>query len=115
VLGRASERERDFPFGVVRQWLEPSLLAASPTGCDALLRGPAALAGPVLSVASQARAPDLQAVSGKPFYLRELGRALAEARLAPTVAHVEQISMVRRKRSRVPSRGLRGPHEPKQR
>jgi DNA-binding CsgD family transcriptional regulator len=50
VLGaRGGELEREFPFGVVRQLLEPVLVAADPHERAALLTGAAALAEPVLS------------------------------------------------------------------
>jgi energy-coupling factor transporter ATP-binding protein EcfA2 len=49
LLGRATELERDYPFGIARQWLEPVLAAASSEQRETLLGGAAALAYPVLS------------------------------------------------------------------
>lgn len=46
AAGRSSER--DFPFGVVLQLLEPSLAKAGPAGRKRLLSGAAAQAGPLL-------------------------------------------------------------------
>jgi DNA-binding CsgD family transcriptional regulator len=49
ILGaRASELEAEYPFGVVRQCLEPVLRRASPAERDELLSGPAALSAPLL-------------------------------------------------------------------
>jgi DNA-binding CsgD family transcriptional regulator len=45
---RAAEDERDFPFGLVRQLLEPALWAASPEDREELFDGAAGLARPVL-------------------------------------------------------------------
>ena len=45
-----SELERDFGFGVVRQWLETRLVRASESERTELLAGAAALAGPVLGL-----------------------------------------------------------------
>jgi DNA-binding CsgD family transcriptional regulator/tetratricopeptide (TPR) repeat protein len=48
VSARGSELERELPFGIVRQLLEPVLIGASDTEREGLLAGAAALAGPVL-------------------------------------------------------------------
>ena len=48
VSARGSELERDFPFAVVRQLLEPVLVAADSEERRALLDGAGALAAPVL-------------------------------------------------------------------
>jgi DNA-binding CsgD family transcriptional regulator len=48
LSARAAELERDLPFGVVRQLLEPVLAAAAPEEREALLAGSAALATPAL-------------------------------------------------------------------
>ncbi len=45
---RGTELESDYPFGVVRQCLEPALRATSDTARDAAFSGAAALAAPVL-------------------------------------------------------------------
>ena len=45
---RGSELEVDYPFGVVRQCLEPAVRAAEPAERDRLLSGAASLAAPVL-------------------------------------------------------------------
>ncbi|MGW3134923.1 helix-turn-helix transcriptional regulator [Streptomyces sp. NPDC001139] len=44
IIGRASELERDFSFGVVRQVFEPLLAHADPSRLSALWEGPAAQA-----------------------------------------------------------------------
>jgi DNA-binding CsgD family transcriptional regulator len=49
ISARGSEVERDVPFGVVRQLLEPVLVAASAVERDELFAGAAALAAPVLA------------------------------------------------------------------
>jgi DNA-binding CsgD family transcriptional regulator len=46
---RASELERDYPFGIARQWIEPALSAASADERNALLDGAARPAAQVLS------------------------------------------------------------------
>jgi predicted ATPase len=56
LSARASELERDYPFGITRQWLEPVLAGATPDHREALLDDAAALAEPVLS-ADPARTP----------------------------------------------------------
>lgn len=48
AFARAAEDERDFPFGLVRQLLEPALRAASPQDREKLFDGAAGLARPVL-------------------------------------------------------------------
>lgn len=49
VLGaRGTELESDYPFGVVRQCLEPAVRAARADAHDALFSGAAALAAPIL-------------------------------------------------------------------
>jgi DNA-binding CsgD family transcriptional regulator len=48
LAARASELETDYPFGVVRQCLEPNLHAADAATREELLAGAAALAGPVV-------------------------------------------------------------------
>lgn len=48
LRARASELERDFPFGVVRQLLEPVLAGADRNERERLLAGAAALAERVL-------------------------------------------------------------------
>jgi len=47
---RASELEREFGFGVVRQLVEPAMMVMSPEERSALLQGPAELAGRVLGL-----------------------------------------------------------------
>ena len=49
LTARGSELEQSFPFGIVRQLLEPLLAAADADERAALLAGAGALAGPVLS------------------------------------------------------------------
>ena len=49
LTARGSDLEQAFPFGIVRQLLEPLLAAADEQERDALLAGAGALAGPVLS------------------------------------------------------------------
>ncbi|WP_026910628.1 helix-turn-helix transcriptional regulator [Patulibacter minatonensis] len=54
VLGLSAlggELEREFPFGLVRQLLEPVVLGADPDRRAALLSGAAALAGPIVGAA----------------------------------------------------------------
>ncbi len=51
------ELEREYPFGVVRQWLEPVVRLADPAQRAELLTGAAALAGPVLGFESELGAP----------------------------------------------------------
>jgi DNA-binding CsgD family transcriptional regulator len=48
VVARGGELEREFGFGIVRQLLEPVLVAADEAGREALLAGAAELAEPVL-------------------------------------------------------------------
>jgi DNA-binding CsgD family transcriptional regulator len=48
VSARGSELERELPFGIVRQLLEPVLVGANEAEREKLLVGAAALAGPVL-------------------------------------------------------------------
>lgn len=50
LTARASELERELPFGVVRQLLEPVLANESPDEREALLSGAAALAMPALEL-----------------------------------------------------------------
>jgi DNA-binding CsgD family transcriptional regulator len=50
LLARASELERDFPFGVARQWFEPIFFSASERERAGLMDGAAALAAPALAV-----------------------------------------------------------------
>lgn len=57
LAARATEIEREFPFGAVRQLLEPALRAAAPDDREALLSGAAAPAATVLGVAATAQAP----------------------------------------------------------
>jgi predicted ATPase len=61
LSARGGEFEREFPFGVVRQLLEPVLVGAGGDERDALLAGAAALAEPVLG------APDVDADADPPF------------------------------------------------
>ncbi|MFL6049403.1 MAG: ATP-binding protein [Gaiellales bacterium] len=49
LTARGSDLEQSFPFGIVRQLLEPLLAAADEQQREALLAGAGALAGPVLS------------------------------------------------------------------
>ena len=49
LTARGSDLEQAFPFGIVRQLLEPLLAAADEQEREALLAGAGALAGPVLS------------------------------------------------------------------
>ena len=49
LVARGSDLEQAFPFGIVRQLLEPLLAAADEEQREALLAGAGALAGPVLS------------------------------------------------------------------
>ena len=51
LSARATELERDFPFGAVRQWLEPPLRTASAGSRAELLEGAAAYAAPALGFA----------------------------------------------------------------
>jgi DNA-binding CsgD family transcriptional regulator len=50
LAARGGELERDFPFAVVRQLVEPALLAVPPGEQEELLAGAAGLAGPVVGV-----------------------------------------------------------------
>ena len=61
VSARGGELERDFPFGVVRQLLEPVVVGAGAAERATLLEGAAGLAEPVL------RAPDVEADAEPPF------------------------------------------------
>ena len=61
VSARGGELERELPFGIVRQLLEPALVGAAPGERATLLAGAAALAEPVLS------APDDGAAAEPPF------------------------------------------------
>src|SRR6478672_11745541 len=59
ILGaRATELERDFPFGVVRQLYEPELVALDAGARTQLLAGAAARAGPVVGIDAEAPAGD---------------------------------------------------------
>jgi DNA-binding CsgD family transcriptional regulator len=51
LSARGGELERELPFGIVRQLLEPAVVTADPEGRRALLAGAAALAQPVLFAA----------------------------------------------------------------
>lgn len=51
LSARATELEREFPFGTVRQLLEPALRSAPPQRRDELLAGAAARAAPALGLA----------------------------------------------------------------
>jgi DNA-binding CsgD family transcriptional regulator len=51
LAARGGELERELPFGIVRQLLEPVVMACDPEGRAALLAGAAALAKPVLFAA----------------------------------------------------------------
>ena len=51
LSARGGELEREFPFGIVRQLLEPAIAASDAGEREALLGGAAALAKPVLSAA----------------------------------------------------------------
>ena len=57
LSARGVELEREFPFGVVRQLLEPALAAAARPRRDALFTGAAALARPLFESNSAAAAP----------------------------------------------------------
>jgi DNA-binding CsgD family transcriptional regulator len=48
LSARGGELERDLPFGIVRQLLEPAVVASDPEERESLLAGAAALAKPVL-------------------------------------------------------------------
>ena len=61
VSARGGELEREFPFGVVRQLLEPVLVSAGEAERGTLLEGAAGLAESVL------RAPDVEAEAEPPF------------------------------------------------
>lgn len=50
LSARASELERDYPFAVVRQWLEPVLFASSSAERARLMEGAAGLAAPVFEI-----------------------------------------------------------------
>jgi tetratricopeptide (TPR) repeat protein len=50
LVARAAALERDFPFGIARQLVEPPILAASREGRATLLEGPARRAGAVLDL-----------------------------------------------------------------
>ena len=52
LSARATELERDYPFGIARQWLEPVLVGASAAEREALLEGAAGLAARVLGADS---------------------------------------------------------------
>src|SRR4051794_3142243 len=59
ILGaRATELERDFPFGIVRQLYEPELAALDPEARVQLLAGAAARAAPVVGIDADAPAGD---------------------------------------------------------
>src|SRR6266550_4523857 len=51
LSARGGELERELPFGIVRQLLEPVVVASDADEREALLAGAAALAKPVLLVA----------------------------------------------------------------
>src|SRR4051812_7092417 len=57
LSARASELDRDFPFGVARQLFEPLLAGAGPASRERLLRGAASGAGAVLGPDAPAAAP----------------------------------------------------------
>ena len=63
LTARASELERDFPFGLVRQLLEPPLATAAGADRTELLSGAAALAERVLAPEAAG-----QAVAGDPSF-----------------------------------------------
>jgi hypothetical protein len=58
LTARGSEREQAYPFGVVRQLLEPVVVAASDDRRRALFTGAAALAQPVFDRSSDGEVPD---------------------------------------------------------
>ena len=66
LVARGSDLEQAFPFGIVRQLLEPLLAAADDEQREALLAGAGALAGPVLSqiLTNAAFEPPLTALHG---------------------------------------------------
>jgi DNA-binding CsgD family transcriptional regulator len=64
LRARASELERDMPFGVVRQLIEPVLAEADDAERAELLRGAASLALPVLNEIGSARVAQDSALHG---------------------------------------------------
>ncbi len=64
LSARSSELERGFPFGVVRQLLEPAVLSAAPAERDQLLSGAARHAAPVLDVGTEVDVDRYAAVHG---------------------------------------------------
>src|SRR5687768_14859388 len=60
LWARGGEFEQDFPFGVVRQLLEPVLSRAEPGERDALLAGAAGLAASVLEPGEPAHGPPMR-------------------------------------------------------
>src|SRR4051794_15615611 len=57
LRARATELEREFAYGCVRQWLEPLVARTSPHERDHLLEGAAALSMPLFRSAGDARVP----------------------------------------------------------
>jgi hypothetical protein len=53
LVAQGGELEREFPYGVVRQFFEPALTAATPRSRTRLLAGAAHLAAPALSLGHQ--------------------------------------------------------------
>ena len=81
------ELEREYPFGVVRQWLEPVVRLADPEQREELLTGAAALAGPVFGFAGDGAAASGDASFATLHGLYWLVAALTERR--PTVLVVD--------------------------
>ena len=61
LVARAAELERDLPYGVVRQLLEPPVLGASETERAALLEGPARRAAELLDLGGAESEPSAAA------------------------------------------------------
>ncbi|HEV2814738.1 MAG TPA: AAA family ATPase, partial [Solirubrobacteraceae bacterium] len=89
LSARATELERDFPFGVIRQLFDPLLRERDDRGRAALLRGAARLAAPLLGGATPAEEPAAADAAGQLHALYWLIANLAEP--APVLLCVDDL------------------------
>src|SRR4051812_35821527 len=87
LSARGTELERDFPFAIVRQLLEPALAAEEPERRTELLAGAARPAGAVLGIDQPAASGDVDPSFGTLHALYWLVSNVAESR--PTVLAVD--------------------------
>jgi DNA-binding CsgD family transcriptional regulator len=85
LSARAGELERELPFGVMRQLLEPVLAAAAPGERDALLAGAAALATPALEAQPEDEASGFAVLHGLYWLVANV------ATLAPLVLCIDDL------------------------